>query len=350
MKAYNFYAGPSILDPAVIRAANRALDNTNDLSILERSHRGKEVQTLFAQTKSMLKELMQLSDDFEILFLHGGARLQNCMVPYNICTKYTANYIDTGTWSTKSFEESALIRDSKIVASSGDKNYSYIPKELDWNGQGYLHITTNNTIHGTQFHNFEFTKQGIVVADMSSDILSREMNFKAFGLIYAGLQKNLGTAGGTLVIIKKELLEDLPKVPSMLNYKQHVKNDSMLNTPPVFAVLMCKLVLDWMQKEGGLAAIENRNKHKSALLYEAIDSIDAFEGFAQKEDRSLMNVTFKLCDPVRENTFNELLKQENIIGLNGHRSKGGYRASLYNQLPLTHVEHLVKVMRKFSQM
>jgi phosphoserine aminotransferase len=298
----------------------------------------------------MLKELMQLSDDFEILFLHGGARLQNCMVPYNICTKYTANYIDTGTWSTKSFEESALIRDSKIIASSADKHYSYIPKELNWNGQGYLHITTNNTIHGTQFHNFEFTKQGIVVADMSSDILSREINFNAFGLIYAGLQKNLGTAGGTLVIIKKELLEDLPKVPSMLNYKQHVKNDSMLNTPPVFAVLMCKLVLDWMQKEGGLAAIENRNKHKSALLYEAIDSIDAFEGFSQKEDRSLMNVTFKLCDPVRENTFNELLKQENIIGLKGHRSKGGYRASLYNQLPLTHVEHLVEVLRKFSQM
>jgi phosphoserine aminotransferase len=185
---------------------------------------------------------------------------------------------------------------------------------------------------------------------MSSDILSREMNFNAFGLIYAGLQKNLGTAGGTLVIIKKELLEDLPKVPSMLNYKQHVKNDSMLNTPPVFAVLMCKLVLDWMQKEGGLTAIENRNKLKSALLYDAIDSLDAFEGFAQKEDRSLMNVTFKLNDSSREESFNLLLKQENIIGLNGHRSKGGYRASLYNQLPLTHVEHLVKVMRKFSQM
>lgn len=350
MKAYNFYAGPSILDPDVIHAASQAIEKTNDLSVLERSHRGKEVQALFNRAKAMLHELMELNDDFEILFLHGGARLQNCMVPYNICTKSSANYVDTGTWSTKSFEESALIRDSKILASSADKNYSYIPKELNWDGQGYLHITTNNTIHGTQFHDFEFTRRGIVVADMSSDILSREMNFNAFGLIYAGLQKNLGTAGGTLVIIKKELLEDLPKVPSMLNYKQHVKNDSMLNTPPVFAVLMCKLVLDWMQKEGGLTAIENRNKHKSALLYDAIDSLDAFEGFAQNEDRSLMNVTFKLCDPVRENTFNKLLKQENIIGLNGHRSKGGYRASLYNQLPLTHVEHLVKVMRKFSQM
>ena len=350
MKPYNFYAGPSILDPDVIHAASQAIEKTNDLSVLERSHRGKEVQALFNRAKAMLHELMELNDDFEILFLHGGARLQNCMVPYNICTKSSANYVDTGTWSTKSFEESALIRDSKILASSADKNYSYIPKELNWDGQGYLHITTNNTIHGTQFHDFEFTRRGIVVADMSSDILSRERNFNAFGLIYAGLQKNLGTAGGTLVIIKKELLEDLPKVPSMLNYKQHVKNDSMLNTPPVFAVLMCKLVLDWMQKEGGLTAIENRNKHKSALLYDAIDSLDAFEGFAQNEDRSLMNVTFKLCDPVRENTFNKLLKQENIIGLNGHRSKGGYRASLYNQLPLTHVEHLVKVMRKFSQM
>lgn len=348
MKAYNFYAGPSILAPDVIQAAITAIDNTNDLSILERSHRGKEVQAMFDQTKVMLKEIMQLNDDFEILFLHGGARLQNCMIPYNICTQSSANYIDTGAWSTKSYEESAIIRDSHILASSADGNYSYIPKQLNWNGEGYVHITTNNTIHGTQFHDFNFTSKGVVVADMSSDILSRDMNFNQFGLIYAGLQKNLGTAGGTLVIIKKELLEDLPHVPSMLNYKQHAKNDSMLNTPPVFAVLMCKLVLDWIMREGGLTAIENRNKQKAGLLYEAIDELDAFEGFAQKEDRSLMNATFKLTDTTRENEFNTLLKQENIVGLNGHRSKGGYRASLYNQLPLSHVEHLVKVMRKFA--
>lgn len=348
MKPLNFYAGPSILAPEVIQAAIAAIDNTNDLSILERSHRGKEVQALFDQTKAMLKEVLTLDDTFEVIFLHGGARLQNCMIPYNICTQSSANYIDTGAWSTKSYEESALIRETKILASSADENYSYIPKQFNWNGQGYLHITTNNTIHGTQFHNFDFINKGVVVADMSSDILSRDLNFNQFGLIYAGLQKNLGTAGGTLVVIKKELLEDLPNVPSMLNYKQHVKNDSMLNTPPVFAVLMCKLVLDWIQAAGGLKIIEKQNKEKGALLYDAIDTIDAFEGFAKKDDRSLMNVTFKLVDNSREEAFNTLLKQENIVGLNGHRSKGGYRASLYNQLPVSHVEHLVKVMRKFA--
>jgi phosphoserine aminotransferase len=270
------------------------------------------------------------------------------MVPYNVKTKEAASYIDTGVWSKKSFEESSIIRPSLILASSSSEKYSCIPKDFNWDGKGYLHITTNNTIHGTQFHEFEFTKQGVVVADMSSDILSRKLDYNQFGLIYAGLQKNLGTAGGTLLVIDKNLLEDLPKVPRMLNYKIHVDANSMFNTPPVFAVLMCRIVLDWMEKKGGISVIAEENNQKASLLYEALDELEHFTGFAKKEDRSLMNITFNLKDDAIKSQFNEALDKSGIIGLNGHRSKGGYRASLYNQLPMTHVEQLVKVMRNFA--
>ena len=348
MKQYNFYAGPSILHPDIIQQALAEIEAKDGLSILESSHRGSEVQFLFDYTKNKLKDLMQLDDKYEVLFLHGGARLQNCMVPYNVKTKEAASYIDTGVWSKKSFEESSIIRPSQILASSSSEKYSCIPKDFNWDGKGYLHITTNNTIHGTQFHEFEFTKQGVVVADMSSDILSRKLDYNQFGLIYAGLQKNLGTAGGTLLVIDKNLLEDLPKVPRMLNYKIHVDANSMFNTPPVFAVLMCRIVLDWMEKKGGISVIAEENNQKASLLYEALDELEHFTGFAKKEDRSLMNVTFNLKDDAIKSQFNEALDKSGIIGLNGHRSKGGYRASLYNQLPMTHVEQLVKVMRNFA--
>lgn len=348
MNTYNFYAGPSILHPDVVKEALKQIESKNGLSILERSHRDKEVQDLFATTKSKLMEMMNLEDKFEILFLHGGARLQNCMIPYNICTKESANYIDTGIWSKKSYEESTIIRQTEVLASSAPSKYSYIPSDFAWDGKGYLHITSNNTVHGTQFHDFSFAQQGVVVADMSSDILSREVDYNQFGLVYAGLQKNLGTAGGTLVVIDKNLVEDLPHVPSMLNYKMHIEADSMLNTPPVFAVLMCKIVLDWIEQEGGISVIEKQNKQKAAMLYNAVDQLDLFEGFAQKENRSAMNVTFRLKDIQLEEAFNQTLLTNHIEGLKGHRSKGGYRASLYNQLPLSHVEHLVKVMENFN--
>lgn len=348
MTNYNFYAGPSILHSSVVSQMLMELDAQNGLSILERSHRGKEVQALFDYTKAKLREIMQLDNKFEILFLHGGARLQNCMIPYNICTQESANYLDTGNWSKKSLEEAQVIRPSHILASSAKDNYTYIPKEFNWDGKGFLHFTSNNTVQGTQFHDTSFSSQGITIADMSSDILSRPTDYNQFGLIYAGLQKNLGTAGGTLVIIDKNIIEELPTVPSMLNYKAHVKANSMLNTPPVFAVLMCKIVLEWIEKQGGVSAINKTNQEKASILYDTIDKHDLFEGFARKEDRSLMNVTFKLKDNALKDRFDAVLEEQGIIGLNGHRSKGGYRASLYNQLPLSHVEHLAKVMRKFA--
>ena len=348
MKPYNFYAGPSILHPDVIKEALSQIEAKNGLSLLELSHRGKVVQQLFKNTQSKLRELMQLDDKFEILFLHGGASLQNCMIPYNICTQESANYIDTGIWSKKSYKESEILRPTHILGSSAEQNYDHIPKNINWDGKGYLHITTNNTISGTQFHNFDFVEKGVVVADMSSDLLSQSMNFNSFGVIYAGLQKNLGTAGGTLVVIDKNLLEDLPQVPNMLNYKKHVEANSMLNTPPVFAVMMCNIVLNWIEKQGGLHVIEKQNQLKAKMLYDTIDSHKLFEGFVQLEDRSLMNVCFKLEDDSLKERFETSLENNNIVGLNGHRSKGGYRASLYNQLPLSHVEHLVKVMNNFK--
>lgn len=348
MKQYNFYAGPSILNDEVIKSALAAIDKKDGLSLLELSHRGPEIQNLFQETKDLVKELMQLEDRYEVLFLHGGARLQNCMIPYNICTKESANYIDTGIWAKNSIEESGIIRETKILSSSAKDNYSYIPKDFEWDGNGYLHITSNNTVHGSQFHDFSFCKKGKVVADMSSDLLSRDINFNDFGMIYAGLQKNLGTAGGTLVILDKSLLEDLPQVPSMLNYKQHVKADSMLNTPPVFAVIMCNIALKWIAKQGGLAALEAINKTKSDILYNEIDNNPLLSGFVKTEDRSLMNATFAINDLSFKNNFDTYLEEKGIVGIDGHRSKGGYRVSMYNMLPLSHVEYFVDCIQNFK--
>lgn len=348
MKAYNFYAGPSILDADVLKNTLTAIDQKDGLSLLELSHRGKEITSLFEETKQLVKDLMQLEDRFEVLFLHGGARLQNCMIPYNICTTQNASYIDTGIWAKSSYDESCVIRPTHLLASSAHDNYSYIPKDFNWDENGYLHITSNNTVHGTQFFDFPSSNKGKLIVDMSSDILSRKLNFNQFDLIYAGLQKNLGTAGGTLVIIDRNLLEDLPKVPSMLNYKKHVDATSMLNTPPVFSVIMCNIVLKWILKEGGLNIIETRNINKAQKLYAEIDRNELFSGFARKEDRSLMNATFKLNDKSLSKSFESYLQSKRIVGLDGHRSKGGYRASLYNMLPETHVDYLVKSLQEFG--
>jgi phosphoserine aminotransferase len=347
MKQYNFYAGPSILDPTVLKETLNTIDAKHGLSLLELSHRGKEITGLFQETKALVKDLMQLEDRYEILFLHGGARLQNCMIPYNICTKENASYIDTGIWAKSSYDESCIIRPTTLLASSAADNYGHIPKDYKWDGNGYLHITSNNTVHGTQFFDFPKSDKGALIVDMSSDILSREMNFNQFGLIYAGLQKNLGTAGGTLVIIDRNIVEELPHIPNMLNFKKHIDADSMLNTPPVFPVIMCNIVLKWIMNEGGLEAIEARNIRKAQKLYSEIDQHALLEGFAQREDRSLMNACFKLKDNSFTNAFETHIKSKGIVGLDGHRSKGGYRASLYNMLPESHVDYLVKALQEF---
>lgn len=348
MKSYNFYAGPSIIAPEVLDAFQQAIRQNNSLSMLERSHRGKEITQLFEETKSLVRELMQLTDEYEILFLHGGARLQNVMIPYNIALDKTATYIDTGNWSVKSYQESELIRPTKIWASSAQQNYSLIPDIPEFNEDGYLHFTSNNTVQGTQFHQFPKVKEGILIADMSSDILSRQIDYTQFDMIYAGLQKNLGTAGGTLVVVKKSIIEKAPNLPSMLSYHQHIKANSMLNTPPVAAVLMANLVLKWIIQQGGVSALEMINKRKAKKLYDVIDQSDSFEAYAESSSRSLMNVCFKLKEEDTSSDFHRLLDEKGIIGYKGHRSKGGYRVSLYNMLPESHVDYLVEIMTKFG--
>jgi phosphoserine aminotransferase len=291
---------------------------------------------------------MSLDEKYEVLFLHGGASLQNCMIPYNVKTHGCAGYVDSGLWANHSWTEAAVVRNCTLVASSQKDNYTFIPSINEWDEPGYLHITTNNTVNGTQYHRYPQLKKAILVADMSSDILSREINYNQFGLIYAGLQKNLGVAGGSLVIIDKNLIEDLPAIPRMLNYKKHIEANSMLNTPPVFVVYMCNLVLKWIMNEGGIPNIEIRNKHKAAMLYDEIDRNSLFQGLAKESDRSLMNACFKLTDESLKAEFENHLEREGIIGLEGHRSKGGYRASLYNMLPVEHVEKLVDTLQKFN--
>ena len=348
MKPYNFYAGPSILDPEVLKEALNTIDAKGGLSILELSHRGPVIQNLFEETKQLVRELMQLEDRYEVLFLHGGASLQNSMIPYNILTNEKACYIDTGIWAKASYDESCIIRPTTLLASSAAEKYTHIPKDYNWDGDGYFHITSNNTVHGTQFFDFPKPNKGTLVVDMSSDILSRNMNYNQFGLIYAGLQKNLGTAGGSLVVIDKNLLEDLPHVPRMLHYKSFVDAHSMLNTPPVFPVIMCNIVLKWMLKEGGVEVFDARNKRKAQKLYAEIDRHDLLEGFVKVEDRSLMNVTFKLKDDSFTKEFETYLKSKEIVGLDGHRSKGGYRVSMYNMLPESHVDYLIEALNSFG--
>lgn len=348
MKKYNFTAGPSILANEIVEEIKTKVSNDNGLSILEISHRGKLIGDLFEESRQLLKDLMQLNNDYEVLFLHGGASLQNTMIPFNIRTKETANYTDTGLWASKSIFESEAIRDTKVVNSSKDKLYSYIPKNIEWDDNGYLHITTNNTVSGTQYHDYSFCKgKRNIVADMSSDILSRHFDYSKFDLIYGGLQKNLGTAGGSFVVINKNLVEDLPNVPSMLNYKSHLDAISILNTPPVFAVFVSNLVLKWI-KNKGMDYINDNNTKKSKLLYDTLDNSSLYFGLVDKEDRSMMNVTFDLKDQNVKPAFNSFMDKKGIVGIEGHRTRGGYRASLYNMMPLSHVEYFVACLKEFE--
>ncbi|MEZ4977818.1 MAG: 3-phosphoserine/phosphohydroxythreonine transaminase [Chitinophagales bacterium] len=349
MKKYNFSAGPSILDPQVVRETIENIDNSNKLSLIELSHRGPEIQKLFADTKALVKEMLHLDDRFEVLFLHGGASLQNCMIPYNIRTKGIAAYTDTGIWAHKAIEESSIIRETKVVASSKDANYSFLPSIGDWDEEGYLHLTSNNTVHGTQYHSFPKLRKASLLVDMSSDILSRKVDYNQFSLIYAGLQKNLGTAGGCLVIVDKNILEEEYRLPKMLDYKEHIKAESMVNTPPVFAVLMCNIVLRWIAANGGVEEMEKRSIQKARLLYDEIDRNPLIEGFVREEDRSLINASFKTSSPSLETELLNYLKTKGIEGIDGHRSKGGFRASMYNMMPVSHVEYLVDCLQKFSK-
>ncbi len=348
---HNFNAGPSILPREVFEQSAASIlnfDNTG-LSILELGHRTPEFTAVMEEARGLVKELMQLDSDHEVLFLHGGASTQFMQVPMNLLDpKDTAAYTDTGVWAAKAYKEARLFGRPEIVCSSKEKNYTYIPKDFVVpNDCRYLHITTNNTIYGTQWHQIPYTSNSLV-ADMSSDILSRDMNFNAFDLIYAGAQKNMGAAGVNLVVINKQVLGKVKRnVPTIMDYRNHIREDSMLNTPPVFAVYVCLLTLRWLKAQGGIAAIEKLNNAKAALLYKEIDENELFTGTVNIEDRSKMNVCFVMNDPSLEDAFLQQAKEAGIVGIKGHRSVGGFRASLYNALPVSSVEVLTDVMRGF---
>ena len=351
MKKHNFSAGPSILAPEVFQKASKALldfEGTG-LSVIEISHRSPEFVRVIERARALALEIAGLDDSYTTLFLQGGASMQFLMVPYNLLETKAA-YIDTGTWANKAQKEAALFGNAEVIASSKADGYKYIPKNVTVPTDiDYLYITTNNTIYGTEYHSLPQTSVPLV-ADMSSDIFSRPLDYKQFSLIYAGSQKNLGASGSTLVIVKKDLLGKVSrKLPSMMDYQLHIKNDSMFNTPSTFAVYVNLLVLEWIQAQGGLQALGKRNRAKADLLYGEIDRNPLVVGYANKEDRSLMNVVFNLTNESTKERFDALCKEANISGIKGHRSVGGYRASIYNALPLESVQVLVDVLKEFER-
>lgn len=351
MKRHNFSAGPCVLPREVIeKSAQAVLDYDNGLSLIEISHRSKAFVDVMENARALALELLGLEGKgYKALFLQGGASTQFLMVALNMLEK-RAGYLNTGTWSAKAIKEAQIYDDIYEVASSKDANYNYIPKGYDIpTDYDYFHCTSNNTIFGTQIK--EFPDCPIpMVCDMSSDIFSRQLDFSKFDIIYAGAQKNMGPAGTTLVVVKEDVLGKVSrKIPSMMDYKVHIDKSSMFNTPPVFAVYTSMLTLEWLKNLGGIGAIEKENEKKAQLIYSEIDLNPLFKGFATKADRSNMNATFTLENEDLKETFDTMVKDAGINGLNGHRSVGGYRASMYNALPLESVAVLVEVMSELER-
>jgi len=350
MKKHNFSAGPCILPQEVLKKASEAVINFNnlDLSLIEISHRSADFVAVMENAKDLVLELLDLKNKgYSALFLQGGASLEFLMVPYNLLPEGAkASYINTGTWSDKAIKEAALLGEVEIIASSKDSNFNYIPKDYSIpSDTTYVHCTSNNTIFGTQMKEFPKTDK-LLVCDMSSDIFSRKLDFSQFDLIYAGAQKNMGPAGTTLVVVKDEILGKTGrKIPSMLDYQVHISKESMFNTPPVFPVYVSMLTLEWLKGLGGIEGIEKLNNEKAGILYDEIDRNPLFEGVANKEDRSNMNVTFVLTDESKKDKFDSTWKEAGISGINGHRSVGGYRASIYNAMPIESIQVLVDIMK-----
>ncbi|GIV34692.1 MAG: phosphoserine aminotransferase [Chitinophagales bacterium] len=352
MRKHIFNAGPAVLPEEVLQQASEAVVDlhASGMSVLEISHRATAFDDILREAQSLVKELMGLGEDYSVLFLQGGASLQFSMLPMNLLSEEdAAGYADTGTWSVKAIKEARLFGQIHVLASSKQDNYRHIPKGYTIpDNLKYFHITTNNTIFGTQYHTFPDAPVPLI-ADMSSDILCRKMEATRFDFIYAGAQKNLGPAGVTLVIIKQSLLNLIRKtLPSMLDYRVHVENNSLYNTPCVFGIYVCLLTLRWL-KSKGLDAIEALNKQKASLIYSVIDRYPLFSGHAVPEDRSLMNITFTLTKPELESQLLEETKKAGITGIKGHRSVGGFRASVYNALPLKSVSLLCEIMEDFGK-
>jgi phosphoserine aminotransferase len=356
-RALNFNAGPAALPEWVLKEAQNELLNFRGtgMSVMELSHRSKEYEAVHNEAKASLRSLLSIPESHEILFLQGGASLQFSMIPMNLLEEgKTAYYALTGSWSEKALKEAVKVGKAETIISSKENSYKNIPT-LDSTAipadASYLHITSNNTIYGTQWHNFPTDLNVPLVADMSSDILCKPLNIEQFDLIYAGAQKNLGPSGVTVVIINKELLSrSNDTLPTMLNYNTHAKNDSLYNTPPTLAIYLLSLVLKWVEKEGGVEAIAKRNDLKASLLYQEIDNSEGFyNGHAELDSRSNMNVTFTLNSDEATKSFLAQAKEAGFVGLNGHRSVGGCRASIYNAVPVEHVERLAQFMSDFRK-
>ena len=355
MTVHNFNAGPSMLPPSVIEQATEAVSDFqgSGMSILEISHRSPAFTAVLDEAETLVRSLLSLPEDYAVLFLTGGASTQFFMPPLNLLPPDAcAVYVDTGSWSAKAIKEAKRYGTIHVAASSKEKGYTVIPKNYSVQSDAtYLHLTSNNTIYGTQYHFWPETEIPLV-CDMSSDIFSRPIPIERFGLIYAGAQKNLGPAGVTLVVVRKDLLGHTGRdIPSMLDYNTHISKHSSYNTPPVFPIYVSMLTLRWIRASGGLQAMQVRNEEKASLLYEEIDANPLFRGVvAHNDDRSQMNVTFVLTDSYREleTDFLEACKAAGCVGVKGHRSAGGFRASLYNAMPATSVQVLVDVMRDFS--
>ncbi|WP_291854809.1 3-phosphoserine/phosphohydroxythreonine transaminase [Marinilabilia sp.] len=353
MKKHNFYAGPSILPESTIKNTADAVLNFagTGLSVMEVSHRGKEFVAVMDEAQALFKELLNIPDDYEVLFLGGGASMQFCMVPYNLMKKKAA-YLNTGAWAAKAMKEAKFFGEVVEVASSKDANYNYIPKGYEVPADAdYFHITTNNTIYGTEIKE-DLDVNVPLVADMSSDIFSRVIDVSKYAIIYGGAQKNLAPAGVTFVIVKKEILGKTGRdIPTMLDYRTHADQGSMFNTPPVLPVFAALQTLKWLKEQGGIAAMQKKNEEKAALLYDEIDRNKLFKGTANKEDRSLMNICFVMNDEFAdlEKGFLDYATEKGMVGIKGHRSVGGFRASTYNALPYESVKALVEAMQEFEK-
>ncbi|MDV6342107.1 3-phosphoserine/phosphohydroxythreonine transaminase [Nitrosomonas sp. Is24] len=351
---YNFSAGPAVLPQEVLQQArDEMLDwHGSGMSVMEMSHRGKEFMSIAEKTESDLRELAGIPQNYKVLFLQGGASSQFAMVPMNLlCGKTTADYINTGQWSAKAVEEASRYCTVNVAASSEDANFTYIPPREQWRlnpDAAYVHYTSNETIGGVEFHWVPDTEAPLV-ADMSSDILSRPLDVTRFGLIYAGAQKNLGPAGLTLVIVREDLLgKPLPGTPTLYDYQIHAKNDSMYNTPPTYAMYITGLVFAWLKKQGGLTAMEKINTAKANLLYDYLDSTDFYHCPVAIANRSRMNVPFTLKDSALDGEFLKQAQHNGLLQLKGHRSVGGMRASIYNAMPVEGVATLVTFMKEFA--
>ena len=354
MKKHNFNAGPCILPRiAIENTANAILDfNGIGMSIMEISHRSKEFQAVMDEAVALFKEVLKVPEGYQVLFLGGGASLQFCMLPFNLLNKKAA-YLETGVWAKKAIKEAKFFGEVAVVGSSSDKNFTYIPK--GWQiptDADYFHITTNNTIYGTEIRE-DFDSPVPLIADMSSDILSRPVDVSKYALIYGGAQKNAGPAGVTFVIVREDILGKMDRpIPTMLDYRTHIKEGSMFNTPPCINIFTLKETLKWVKEMGGVEKMEELDKAKAKLLYDAIDNSKMFVGPAEKDSRSIMNICFVMKDQYKdkEDAFMEFAKSHGMVGIKGHRSVGGFRASTYNALPIESVQALVDCMNDFEKL